>query len=219
MKHVYFLRHGQTDFNKGFIHQFSHTPLSERGKEQAKAIAEVLKEMEFDVIISSPYERTRQTAEYVAKASGKPVEYNDLFVELRRPSILWGRKWLSLKSLWIMARIYFNAAKPLWHHSDEENLEEFHVRAKQALEYLADRKEERILVVTHRGFMANLMSRIKHDGMDTVAQYRRALWKNLEIGNCSFISTTWTPEGEYGETLEGTWSIEGSTTCPPIVNT
>lgn len=214
MKHIYFLRHGQTDFNKGFIHQFSHTPLSERGKEQAKAIAEVLKEMEFDVIISSPYERTRQTAEYVAKASGRPVEYNDLFIELRRPKALFGTSWFSLKSLWIMGQLYLFAGRNNWHYADEENLDEFHVRARQALEYLAQRKEENILVVTHRGLMANMLGRIKKDGMDTIGHYRRSLWRNLEIGNCCYITTDWTPEGENGETLTGTWSVEDGYTCP-----
>lgn len=214
MKHIYFLRHGQTVLNKSAKHQFPDTPLSEKGEMQAKGIAEKLANVDFDVIVCSPYERTKQTAQYVAHVTGKPIEYSDLLVELRRPNELLGVSWFTPKSLWIMGQLYFNAAKPNWHYSDEENLEEFHERAKKALEYISNRKEENILVVTHRGLMANMMSRIRKDGMDSIAQYRRSLWRNLEIGNCCFITTEWSPEGEYGETLPGTWSAKEGYTCP-----
>lgn len=218
MKNIYFLRHGQTQFNKTWRHQFPETPLSEEGKAQARAITEKLKTIEFDVIISSPYARAKDTAQFVADATGKSVEYSDLFVELRRPHELWGVSWFSPKSLLIMGTLYFKATQPNWHFADEENLEDFHARSKQALNYLATRKEKNILVVSHRGLMTNLLSSIKSDGMDTVQQYRRSLWKTFEIGNCCYISTTWSKEGTYGKTLDGTWSLKDGITCPSEIN-
>jgi hypothetical protein len=59
-----------------------------------------------------------------------------------------------------------------------------------------------------------MMSKIKHDGLDTIAQYRRALWKNLTIGNCCYFKTHWTPKGEWGETLPGTWHVDKTPVCP-----
>ncbi len=215
MKTLIFLRHGQTLLNKHWVHQFDDTVLSGTGRAQAAAIAPKLAALPpFDVILTSNLTRTKQTAEVVNRTLKVPIEESDLFVELRRPTELAGKSWFSLHSNWIMAQLYLFANRDNWHYSDEENLEEFHARARRALEYLADRKEERILVVTHRGFMANLIERMKKDGMDTVAEYRRALWKNLEIGNCCFFEATWTPSGEDGMTLEGTWKVLDGYTCP-----
>jgi broad specificity phosphatase PhoE len=214
MKNVYFLRHGKTKLNKKKIHQFPDTPLCDLGEEQAHHIAEQLNEVPIDIIIASPLARTRKTAEIISNVIGVTVEYSDLLVELRRPTELWGVSWKTLKSMWIMGNLYLRVRDPKWHYSDEENLYEFHTRANQALEYIAQRPEKNILVVTHRGLMANMLSKIKHDGLDTIKQYRRALWKNLTIGNCCFYKTQWTPEGEWGETLSGTWFVESKPICP-----
>ncbi len=215
MKTVVFLRHGQTHLNKHWVHQFDDTVLSGAGRAQATAIAPKLAALPpFDVILTSSLTRTKQTAEIVNQTLNVPLEESDLFVELRRPTELAGKSWFSLQSNLIMGQLYLFAGRDHWHYSDEENLEEFHARARRALEHLADRKEERILVVTHRGFMANLIERMKKDGMDSVGQYRRALWKNLEIGNCCFFEATWSPAGEDGETLDGTWTVLNGYTCP-----
>ncbi len=214
MKTVYFLRHGITELNKSWHHQFLGTPLSVKGKKQAKAIAKRLSDTPIDVIIASPLARAKEAARIVSETIGVRVEENELFVELRRPRDLWGTHWLSPKSLYIMGVLYFRARTPNYHYSDEENLQEFHTRAREALQYLANRPEKNILVVTHRGFMANLFERIKRDGLDTIAQYKKALWKNLAIGNCCFFEAHWTPKGEYGETLDGTWSLDTQPNCP-----
>ena len=213
-KKIYFLRHGQTALNKTWVHQYPETLLSEKGQEQAKSIAEQLKNTQIDIIICSPFMRTKQTADAVALITGAPVEQSALFVELRRSRELWGKSWLSIKSIWIMGLSYLFAGRVNWHYSDEENLEEFRTRTRRALEFIADRPEENILVVTHRGFMAGLVERLKRDGMETVRQYRRALWKNLSIGNCCYYTAEWTQKGENGKTLDGTWTIEKGTTCP-----
>ena len=219
MKTVYFLRHGETEGNRSWVHQYPETMLSECGKTQAAAAAEHLNATPLDLIVASPFTRAVQTAEAVrAHKPHAPVEYSDLFAELRRPHEIWGKSWFAPHSLSVMLQLYRNASRENWHYSDEENLEEFHARARRALEYLAHRPEERVLVVTHRGFMATLAERMKRDGMDSVAQYRRALWKNLTIGNCCYLTATWTPEGKNGETLDGTWSLQNGTTCPPGVH-
>ncbi len=214
MKTIYFLRHGETPGNRAFIHQYPETPLSERGMTQARVVGEHFKDIPLEVLIASPYLRTQQTAEAISERTNVSVETCDLFTELRRPRSLWGENWLHPRSLWTMSQIYIHADEPEWRHSDEENLEEFHTRARRALEYLADRPEEHILVVTHRGFIATMQERMKRDGLDTVAQYRRALWKNLLIPNCSYITATWVPEGVGGDTLDGTWSVKEGVTQP-----
>jgi len=214
MKTIYFLRHGQTELNRSWLHQYPETMLSAKGIEQAKTVAHALKDVQFDLVISSTLLRAVQTAQEVMAYQNCTYKQSDLFIELRRPHELWGVHWAHPRSLYIMGLLYMRAKKENWHFSDEENLEEFHARARRVLEYLADRPEKTILVVTHRGFMAALRERMLRDGLDTVAQYRRSLWKNLSIKNCCYMKTTWTTEGSNGNTLDGTWSVEKDIVCP-----
>ena len=139
MKNIFFLRHGQTKLNKLKVHQNPETPLTEIGIKQAEVIATLLKDIPFEVIIVSPYERTMQTAETVNKMFGAPLERNELFAEFRRPSEIQGLSWFSMKSLWVMGQIYSRAKNKTWHYSDEENLSEFKERAFLALQCLSNR--------------------------------------------------------------------------------
>ncbi len=199
--------------NKTWTHQYPDTQLSKQGLEQAKAAGEYFRNVELDLIVYSPLLRAIQTAEAVMAHHSCPAISNDLFVELRRPRELWGKHWLRPDSLWIMGSLYFFAGREHWHYSDEENLEEFRVRARRSLEWLSARPEQNILVVSHKGFMVGMAERMKRDGLDTVRQYRRSLWKNFTVGNCCYITATWTPEGVDGETLTGTWSVEPGVRC------
>jgi broad specificity phosphatase PhoE len=209
MKTIYFLRHGQTDMNRRAVHQHAHTELGERGCAQARAAGEHFKDIPLDLIVVSPLVRTRQTAEAVrAFKPDVPVEYHDLFAELRRPSEIHGVSWFTPSTLYVLGLLYLHAGNAGWHYSDEENLAEFHARTRAALEYLASRPEERILVVTHRGFMATAASLMRHDGLDSRAQYLTALWHTFTIKNCSYLTATWSEEGENGRTLHGTWQVE-----------
>jgi broad specificity phosphatase PhoE len=65
---VYFVRHGQTDWNKnGKIMGRTDISLNEDGRRQAKEMRDKLKSMEFDVILTSPLKRTKETAEIIAE--------------------------------------------------------------------------------------------------------------------------------------------------------
>jgi broad specificity phosphatase PhoE len=213
MKNICFLRHGQTSFNKSWIYQFPETPLSDVGKKQAHAIAEKLKNTTFDVILASTYLRAVETAQIVAQATGKPVEYSDLLVELRRPQELWGKSWFSPKSIFIMGTSYFRATQPKWHYSDEENLEEFRLRSLQALDFILANEAKNVLVVTHAGLMSNMISCIKHGNLDSLREYRRALWKTLRVGNCCYVEATWQSKEET-ENKKATWTLKEGKTCP-----
>lgn len=63
---LWFLRHGQTDWNKqGRIQGQRESDLDEVGREQAKALGARLAGTKFDAIYSSDLKRTTQTAELV----------------------------------------------------------------------------------------------------------------------------------------------------------
>ncbi|MEI8296135.1 MAG: histidine phosphatase family protein [Alphaproteobacteria bacterium] len=81
-KTFYFIRHGETDFNKlGIIMGSIDEPLNERGFEQARSAASILESVKFDRIISSPRKRAMQTAECVAAKSPKPLLVEDNLAE------------------------------------------------------------------------------------------------------------------------------------------
>ena len=76
MKNIYFIRHGETDFNTGKrgsgMFQSKDSPLNENGIEQSIKTGKYFKEYRkpIDIIICSPTLRAKQTAEYIAKEVG-----------------------------------------------------------------------------------------------------------------------------------------------------
>jgi isoleucyl-tRNA synthetase len=71
------MRHGETKANVNKVWDCdvnNHEPLTEHGIEQVKKSAESLKGIAFDLIISSPYERTKETAKIVAIQLGMAEE-------------------------------------------------------------------------------------------------------------------------------------------------
>lgn len=65
------LRHGQTDWNIDFrLQGVTDIPLNETGIAQAKDAAQVLQRTDWDLVITSPLSRARDTAEIVAEING-----------------------------------------------------------------------------------------------------------------------------------------------------
>lgn len=89
-----FVRHGETDLNKE--HKVAgarmDVPLNDKGIEQAKELANTLKDVEFDVIISSALKRAKQTAEIVKEHFDAPLEIVEQFGE-RDFGSLSGKTW------------------------------------------------------------------------------------------------------------------------------
>src|SRR5215467_8892001 len=70
MKEIYILRHGiAVERGTGGYTNDSERPLTDEGSKKMRRIARMLRkfELSFDLILSSPYVRARQTAEIVAK--------------------------------------------------------------------------------------------------------------------------------------------------------
>src|SRR5438477_12626943 len=85
-KPFYFLRHGETEWNKRNIIMGSQdVPLNEVGLQQAHEASSFLENESFDVIISSPRIRARQTAEIIAQKTNKRILMEEGLVE-----ITWG---------------------------------------------------------------------------------------------------------------------------------
>lgn len=81
-KPFYFIRHGQTDWNKEY-RMMGHTdiPLNQNGLEQAVLAAQRLMDIKFDRIISSPLSRALKTAQIIAEKKDTPIHIVDEFKE------------------------------------------------------------------------------------------------------------------------------------------
>ena len=78
----YFLRHGQTQWNKDKIVQGQlDSQLNDTGRKQAIRAAKVLKAEPVARIVASPLSRTRHTAEAVAAQNGLEIIYDDDLME------------------------------------------------------------------------------------------------------------------------------------------
>jgi broad specificity phosphatase PhoE len=85
MKHLYFIRHGQSVMNKkGIFSGRSETPLNQEGRTQAAVSGRLLRSTPIDCIVASPMIRTIETANLIADIIGYSVDriiINTLFAE------------------------------------------------------------------------------------------------------------------------------------------
>lgn len=81
-RHVYLLRHGETDLNaQGVLQGSIEADLNARGRVQAEAAARRMRDIGLQKIISSPQRRAVQTAEIIADHLLLPIETSALLRE------------------------------------------------------------------------------------------------------------------------------------------
>jgi probable phosphoglycerate mutase len=84
MPFLYLLRHGQSPVNvsRTFSYRSVDPGLTERGVEQAQAVARYFVDKPIARVFSGPLQRAQRTAEYVASATGAPLEIVEALREL-----------------------------------------------------------------------------------------------------------------------------------------
>ena len=81
----YFVRHGETDYNKQTLMQgHSNIPLNEKGRQQAKDAAAQLRTLglSFDVVYSSPLDRAMETARILSGKDQSELRIDQRIIEL-----------------------------------------------------------------------------------------------------------------------------------------
>lgn len=159
-KTVFFVRHGESESNIAPVFQDPSSPLSALGHEQAALIAGRSSRLSFESLISSPFERAKETAEYIARATGKPIEFSELFVERIKPSRLNGMPHSDESANKLWREWEESLHTPGLRVEDGENYDDQVARADSALAYLLARPEESILVVTHGYFLRTMLARV-----------------------------------------------------------
>lgn len=150
---IYFVRHGESAGNALRLHQDHTIELSELGRKHAAAYAARFEKLGIDRIVASPYVRAKQTAEVIAEKVGLPIEFSDLLVEVKRPTVIEGRRIDEPEVVAIKKTIEEKYDDPTYRHSDEDTFALFSGRARKAKEFLEHIDAENLLVVTHGDFI------------------------------------------------------------------
>lgn len=150
------LRHGESVGNAESRWQGqAEYPLTDTGREQARALGERWKKetMLFDLIISSPLIRARETAEIIGQALGLKIEFDPLWLE-RDTGEFSGLTAHQVRENFQHSR--FTTPYDAVGRDGEGDWELF-LRAGQALQSLLKRKPARYLIVSHGGLLNQFM--------------------------------------------------------------
>ncbi len=201
-KIIYFVRHGETENNAANIRQGPNGPLSARGREQALATAKRFPKHRGrpQVIIASPFQRTKETAEIIAKELNMPVEYSDLLVERRNPTEIIGHSGGEKEVRLIVDQIDKSFHDDNLRYSDEENFVDLKARAKKLLRYITRRSESRIIMVTHGIFLKMVAAYMTEGDKLTASEYNELSYfnpvNNASMAICAY-KTHWFRPNEW----------------------
>jgi broad specificity phosphatase PhoE len=166
---VYLARHGESDWNAANRFQgHSDRPLTELGRKQAHALADLVADEQVEAIYSSPLERALETARIVGARTGLDVTTRDDLREVDTGS------WSGLSRAEVKERFPEGFERWLsggagW--DDGESYEQMAARVLAALrEIAAAHPAGRVLVVSHGGPIRAIQATA--NGMD-IHEYRR----------------------------------------------
>ena len=152
-KKVYLVRHGESEDLVQKLHQKDDSVLSERGNRQAKDVACRFSKIPIDIIFTSPYIRTMQTAQHISDITGAKIKTNTLLRERRQPSEIIGKGREEDEVMRIKEIINDHRNDPGWHYSDEENFFELRDRVVQFQIFIKQQSYSNILLVSHAVFI------------------------------------------------------------------
>lgn len=147
---VYLIRHGESDGNAARRFLPDHRGgLTKSGVRQAEKLAGRFKKIPIDIILSSDYKRTIDTAKIIRKAIRKKLVITNLIREQKYPKEYKGKYDNDPEIAKIRAIRRKHINEKGWRYSDEENFFDFKARIEKFIDFVSRRKEKHILVVGH----------------------------------------------------------------------
>lgn len=172
-KTIYFLRHGQTEYNKLGIVQGSgiDSSLDERGKEQAKALFNQYKDLGFDLALASALKRTQETLLPFVE-TGVPIE---CYAEINE--ISWGVQEGAEPSAELWAN--YKEVRDAWEAGNYEarveggeSAAELYERVSRFFDMLKGRTEQKIIVCTHGRTMSTICCILENRPLSDMGLFR-----------------------------------------------
>lgn len=171
---IYVVRHGQTDWNiQGILQGSTDIELNSTGIEQAKQTAELLKDINFSTICSSPLKRTIDTAKAINKYHNLDIITDNRIIERGFGNFEGTKNVLSDISDYLDYELNLNT----------NNVESIQTLFKRVNEFLFDiynrykDTDSNILIVTHGGVSVAITA-ILNNTTNNLA--------SLGIKNCEF---------------------------------
>lgn len=191
MRNSYLLiRHGESTYNRELRYQgwSRMVPLTELGVRQVEERVKLVKKFDPDVIVASPFLRTRQTAGIFAKTLKKEVLYSNLIIDYRRSESMEGK----LHSDFADTKKYkewLENADEDWDFKlpDGESYNEFASRVKQFIEILEHNYTgKKILIVTHGDIIRSIIRQLTGEKLEATDVANTFVCKLLPLkGNVS----------------------------------
>ncbi len=182
--YVTFLRHGESVGNQENRFQGqADFPLTDKGREQARALAEHWKSKgaTFDQCFASPLLRAKETAEIVCAALNVPLELNPLWMEMDNGRLAGLRD----EDIDQDNEPKFLTPYTRFGETGESRLEVF-LRASQGIQSILDRKPGRYLIVSHGGILNMAMYSVFSIYPQAHHHGPRFLFKNTTFANFSY---------------------------------
>lgn len=177
MKTIYLVRHGESEINVSDMYVNTLTsPLTELGREQARLLADRAARIQFDVLLSSPIARAKETAETIATVTRHPIEYFDVFRERALPTSITGRPKSDLEAKAIADAAIHASERGTGKVEEAETFYELKERAGSAIQLLEERPEKSILVVGHGFFTRVLIARMLFGEELNVKEFAPFVW-------------------------------------------
>lgn len=172
MMKVYVVRHGRTDWNdKGLTQGKSNVPINEKGIKQSMEAKDKLKNVTFDVCISSPLKRTLQTAKIITNGKCNIIT-SDLLLERDMGDFEGKDHTLYLKLN------YWNY-KENSGYNDVEPVKDLLKRTKTFIDELKNENYENVLIVSHAATIRAINYNI--EGYDENTNFLEFKPKNGEV--------------------------------------
>jgi broad specificity phosphatase PhoE len=174
---VYFIRHGQTEWNvERRMQGHNDSPLTEKGIADAKALGKRLAEVNFDLAWCSPSGRTRHTLQLLLNGREVPTRLDDRLLEIDL-----GRCEGHTRTELAADPVLSHEIQPFWDQPDAylpstgESFWDVQKRIMSFFEEIADRyPDQRVLVVTHTTVIKTFLAYVNNENLSQ-------LWKTKTI--------------------------------------
>ena len=172
---IFFVRHGQTDWNiQNRLQGSVDIPLNPTGINQAHILADKLNSIHFDLIISSPLSRALHTANIINENRNIPLMTETSLLE-RSFGCLEG-----IKGNEYDKNLFWDYAKN-YQYKDVEPIQNFFNRIYKYLDFLIKTYPDKsVLLVSHNG--VNIATNCFFNGFPDDMNLL-----NIKLDNCSFI--------------------------------
>ncbi|MBQ8568796.1 MAG: histidine phosphatase family protein [Oscillospiraceae bacterium] len=148
---IYFIRHAEAMGNVNeFFQGRTDCEVSEKGMKQLDCLAERFKDIDFDVLISSPLKRTVVTADAVNRYHGLDIIYDERLVEING-GVWEGVKWADIPRLYPEEYRLWTSEMSEFHVKDGESMREIFARMKNAVESIVEKYRGRTVAVVSHG--------------------------------------------------------------------